>query len=80
LLVGNGGDTAIAVDLDEATYPNGVVTLRNLNISGLYESNSGSDGIRVIGGGAAVHIETARSTASPSRGSILRRLRPSTSS
>ena len=51
---------AITVNLDETAYPNGVVTLRNLKIIGL-SGNSiltpGADGIRVIGGGAAVHVE-----------------------
>lgn len=57
---GLGGDIGVTVNLDEATYPNGVVTLRNLNINGLLGngvSSAGSDGIRVIGGGAAVHVE-----------------------
>lgn len=56
------GAVAITVDIDEATYPNGVVTLRNLNINGLLGNSifgPGSDGVRVIGGGAAVHIENA---------------------
>ena len=57
---GFGGAYAITVNLDEATYPNGVVTLRNLNIDGYLGigiDSPGSDGIRVIGGGAAVHVE-----------------------
>ena len=54
------GVTAITINLSEATYPNGVVTLRNMNINGFLGNGlvaPGSDGIRVIGGGAAVHIE-----------------------
>jgi hypothetical protein len=54
------GDVGVIVNLNEATYPNGVVTLRNLNINGLLGNgltSPGTNGIRVIGGGAAVHIE-----------------------
>ena len=61
-ILGFNGDAAITVNLDEATFPNGVVTLRNLNINGLLGNGlvpPGSDGIRVIGGGAAVHIENS---------------------
>jgi hypothetical protein len=60
LMHGHSGNSAITIDLNEATYPNGVVTLRNLNIKGLLGNGilaPGADGIRVIGGGAAVHIE-----------------------
>lgn len=46
---------AITVNLDEGTFPNGVVTLRNIKLQGFL--GSGTKGIRVIGGGAAVHIE-----------------------
>lgn len=59
-ILGFNGLPAITVNLDEATYPNGVVTLRNLNINGLIGDSiyvPGSDGIRVIGGGGAVHVE-----------------------
>jgi hypothetical protein len=59
-IAGGDGSPAITVDLDEATFPNGVVTLRNLNISGLLGNGltvPGSDGIFVIGGGAAVHVQ-----------------------
>jgi len=45
----------ITVNINEATFPNGVVTLRNLKVEGL--AGQGIDGISVIGGGAAVHIE-----------------------
>ena len=59
---GFSGVSAITINLDEATYPNGVVTLRNMKINGLLGNGiigPGADGIRVIGGGAAVHIENA---------------------
>jgi hypothetical protein len=51
---------AITVNLNEGAYPNGVVTLRNLSINGLLGNgvtDPGMDGIRILGGGAAVHIE-----------------------
>jgi hypothetical protein len=60
MILGFNGLAAITVNLNEATYPNGVVTLRNLNINGLLGNSlyvPGTDGIRVIGGGAAVHVE-----------------------
>ena len=60
LISGRNGSSGITINLDEATYPNGVVTLRNLNLSGAMNSPlpPGADGIRVIGGGAAVHVES----------------------
>jgi hypothetical protein len=63
--INGSASVAFTIDLNEATYPNGVVTLRNLNISGFLGSVSfgvGIDGIRVIGGGAAVHIENVTIT------------------
>jgi hypothetical protein len=45
----------ITVNISEATFPNGVVTLRNMKVEGFLQQ--GSDGISVTGGGAAVHIE-----------------------
>jgi hypothetical protein len=49
---------AITVNLDEVSFPNGVVTLRNINLQGLLGSAApGTKGISVIGGGAAVHVE-----------------------
>ena len=59
LLKGFGGQAAVTVNLNETNFPNGVVTLRNLTINGLSGNvfPPGSDGIRVIGGGAAVHVE-----------------------
>jgi hypothetical protein len=60
LIYSFSGTPAIIVNLNEATYPNGAVTLRNLSINGLLGNGAappGSDGIRVIGGGAAVHVE-----------------------
>jgi hypothetical protein len=62
---GFSGVSAITINLNEATYPNGVVTLRNLKINGLLGNGiiaPGADGIRVIGGGAAVHIENVTIT------------------
>lgn len=50
----------IEVNLDEGTFPDGVVTLRNLTIDGFLGNgafSTGPDGIRVSGGGAAVHVE-----------------------
>jgi hypothetical protein len=52
---------AVQVNISEASYPNGVVTLRGLTIvshpgaTGFIQP--GVDGIRVTGGGAAVHVE-----------------------
>ena len=60
LILGFAGQAAVTVNLNEATYPNGVVTLRNLNFNGFLGNGAfapGTDGIRVLGGGAAVHIE-----------------------
>jgi hypothetical protein len=60
LIGGYSGVNAITINLSEATYPNGVVTLRNLNINGFLGNGlyaPGPDGIRVTGGGAAVHVE-----------------------
>lgn len=59
LLVAFNQNPSITVDLDEATFPDGVVTLRNLSFNGFLGSaiTPGSDGIRIVGGGAAVHIE-----------------------
>ena len=57
-LFGFHGTSAIGVNVSETTYPNAVVTLRNLKISGFPGSvGSGANGIRIIGGGGAVHIE-----------------------
>jgi hypothetical protein len=55
---GIAGGNAVTVILNEATYPNGVVTLRNLTLNGLL--GNGGDGIGVTGGGAAVHIENCQ--------------------
>ena len=57
------GSSGITINLDEATYPNGVVTLRNLYFNALAGSSSytpGADAMRVIGGGAAVHLENSK--------------------
>ena len=56
---GLGADVAIIVNMDEATYPNGVVILRGLTINA-QRLFPGPDGIRVLGGGAAVHVEDCR--------------------
>jgi hypothetical protein len=58
-IFGNADGNGITINLSEATYPNGEVTLRNLTINGLsgIASVSSADGIRVTGGGAAVRVE-----------------------
>ena len=53
---------SITINLDEATHPNGVVTLRNMKLIGFLGNGAiapGTDGIRILGGGAAVHIENS---------------------
>jgi hypothetical protein len=65
LIAGLAGGPAVMVDLDEATYPDGVVTLRNLSINGFLGNGlvpPGGFGIRVSGGGAAVHVENSTIT------------------
>ena len=59
-IYGFSGQVAVTVNLSEATHPNGVVRLRNLSINGFLGNgaiSSGTDGIRVIGGGGEVQIE-----------------------
>lgn len=62
LVLGFADDVAIAITINEATYPDGVVTLRNPTVDG-FETNpdTGSlDGIRFTGGGAALHVENCK--------------------
>jgi hypothetical protein len=54
---------AITINIDEATFPNAVVTLRNLVVDGFPEIevvDPSLKGIRFIGGGAALHIENCK--------------------
>jgi hypothetical protein len=61
IVLGLGGVVAITINLSEGEGPNGVVMLRNLNVQGFLgisgAATPGTDGIRVMGGGAAVHVE-----------------------
>jgi hypothetical protein len=63
VLYGANDEVAITINLTEGTYPNGVVTLRNVSVQGFLGftglGEPGADGIRVIGGGGAVHVENS---------------------
>lgn len=58
-----GVTNGITIDIDEATFPNAVVTLRNLTFDGFRDTTIAAgtgDGIEFTGGGAALHIENCR--------------------
>jgi len=52
------GTNGIIVNISEASFPNAVVIIRNLSINGASQVGTpGVDGIRWVGGGAALHVE-----------------------
>jgi hypothetical protein len=83
LIGGSSGNPAITVNLNEGTYPNGVVTLRNLNLDGFLGNGPSFPAPTASASSAAARRctwRTQRSRASPSRESTSRQARASTSS